>query len=330
MTPDEPPDEPIRRAGWRPSGHCVIFACDIAGFGDASRTDDVRRHMRGALYARLETSLAAGGISFADSYWEDRGDGVLVALPPDVPVEPLLVDVADTLRAELARYNKVAADIARIRLRVSVHTGDADFDGRGLVGTAVNHAFRILDAPAFKEALRESGAWFSVIVSERVFEDVVRRAAGRIVPDDYRRVDVSVKETAAPAWIRIPGVPGVPAPRPEAPLDVATTAAPPLPPPPLAGEAAPDRPTILTLVDRMLDVPLLSSVQGRERVVGALRRDIAGAVSRQAEARLDCFAILTTCLDYPGGLKELLDVTKGLAGESLSVHRLEQAIAQFL
>ncbi|TYK52873.1 hypothetical protein FXF68_03735 [Actinomadura decatromicini] len=321
MTPDEPVRREGARAGWRPSGHCVIVGCDIAGFGDADRSDDIRRHMRDALYTRLETSLAAGGVSFADSYWEDRGDGVLLALPPDVPVEPLLVDVADTLRAELARYNKVAADIARIRLRVSVHTGDAEFDGRGLVGAAVNHAFRILDAPAFKEALRESGAWFSLIVSERVFEEVVRRAAGRIVPDDYRRVDVAVKETDASAWIRIPGAA---APVARAPLDVATTS------PPLAGEPAPDRPTIFTLVDRMLDVPLLGSAQGRERVVGALRRDIAGAVSRQAEARLDCFAILMTCLDYPGGLKELVDVTKGLAGESLSVHRLEQAIAQFL
>ncbi|WP_141582123.1 hypothetical protein [Actinomadura sp. WMMA1423] len=317
---------------WRPSGHCVIVGCDIAGFGDAERTDDVRRHMRDALYRHLGASFTAAGVSLADCYWEDRGDGALIALRPHVEVEPVLVDVADMLRAELGRYNRVASQIARIRLRVSVHTGEALFDGHGLVGTAVNHAFRILDAPAFKEALGASGAWFGVVVSERVHDDVVRHARGRIIPEDYRRIEVAVKETAGPAWIRVPGATG----RPEASRDLA--AGPPQAGVPQAGvpqaagppTSGPDRPVIFELVDRMLEVPVLASPQGRDQVVSALRRDVAAAVTRQAGARMDCFAILTTCLDYPGGLKELVDVVKGLAGDSLSVHRLEQAIARFL
>jgi hypothetical protein len=309
---------------WHPSGHCAIVGCDIAGFGDPARTDDVRRHMRDALYRHLGASLTAAGVSLADCYWEDRGDGALIALGPRVEVEPVLVDVADRLRAELGRYNRVASEIARIRLRMSVHTGEAVFDGHGLVGTAVNHTFRILDAPAFKEALARADAWFGVCVSERVWDDVVRHARGRIVPEDYRRIEVSVKETGGAAWIRVPGAPGCP----ESSQDLAATGSPQTAPPPPA--AAPGRPAIFELVDRMLEVPLLASPQGRDQVVAALRRDVAAAVTRQTGARMDCFAILTTCLDYPGGLKELVDVAKGLAGESLSVHRLEQAIARFL
>ncbi|WP_433463697.1 effector-associated domain 2-containing protein [Spirillospora sp. CA-128828] len=318
------PDAGVEGPRWHPSGHCVIVACDIAGFGDRARTDDVRRHMRDALYRRLDVSLAAGGITLAGCYWEDRGDGAMIAVPPGVPVEPLLVDVADMLRAELSRYNKTAAEIARIRLRVSVHTGEAEFDGRGLVGTAVNHAFRILEAPAFKESLRESGAWFALIVSQQVYEDVVQHAAGRIVPDDYLRIDVSVKETGGPAWVRVQGarVQG-PDGGPVSAGELAATSPP-------AVHAGADRPTIFDLVDRMLEIPLLSSPRGRDQVVGLLRRDVAGAISRQPEARMDCVSILNTCLDYPGALKELVDVTKGLAGDALSVHRLEQAIARFL
>lgn len=320
MLPDFDPTGPL----WRPSGPCVIVCCDIAGFGDAARTDDVRRHMRDALYRHLDVSLAAAGVLLADCYWEDRGDGAMIVLRPHLEVEQVLVDVADTLRAELGRHNRVASEIARIRLRMSVHTGEAVFDGHGLVGTAVNHAFRVLDAPAFKEALGESGAWFGLAVSERVHSDVVRHARGRIIPEDYRRIEVSVKETDTAAWVRVPGTGA----RPEAHLELA--AGPPRPsvsaPPP----DGPGRPAVFDLVDRMLEVPLLSSPQGRDQVVGALRRDVAAAVTRHAGARMDCFAILTTCLDYPGGLKELVDVTKGLVGESLSVHRLEQAIVRIL
>ncbi|SNR26390.1 effector-associated domain 2-containing protein [Actinomadura mexicana] len=320
MLPDFDATGPL----WRPSGPCVIVGCDIAGFGDAARTDDVRRHMRDALYRHLDVSLAAAGVSPADCYREDRGDGAMIVLRPHLEVERVLVDVADTLRAELGRHNRVAAEIARIRLRVSVHTGEAVFDGHGLVGTAVNHAFRILDAPAFKEALGESGAWFGLVVSERVHSDVVRHAKGRIIPEDYRRIEVSVKETDTSAWVRVPGTGG----RPEAHPELA--AGPPRPPVPAPPPDGAGRPAVFDLVDRMLEVPLLSSPQGRDQVVGALRRDVAAAITRQPGARMDCFAILTTCLDYPGGLKELVDVTRGLAGESLSVHRLEQAIVRIL
>ncbi|MEU9871521.1 hypothetical protein AB0C87_27165 [Actinomadura sp. NPDC048021] len=322
MLPDFDATGPL----WRPSGPCVIVGCDIAGFGDATRTDDVRRHMRDALYRHLDVSLAAAGVLLADCYWEDRGDGAMIALRPHLEVEPVLVDVADTLRAELGRHNRVASEIARIGLRMAVHTGEAVFDGHGLVGTAVNHTFRILDAPAFKEALGASGAWFGLVVSERVHSDVVRHARGRIIPEDYRRIEVAVKETDASAWIRLPGAD---AGRPDAHRNPATAVSPRpsvFAPPP----DAPDRPAVFELVDRMLEVPLLSSPQGRDQVVGALRRDVAAAVTRHAGARMDCFAILTTCLDYPGGLKELVDVTRGLAGESLSVHRLEQAMARIL
>ncbi|MGI5207356.1 effector-associated domain 2-containing protein [Spirillospora sp. CA-108201] len=321
MLPDHDATVPL----WRPSGPCVIVGCDIAGFGDAARTDDVRRHMRDALYRHLDVSLSAAGVLLADCYWEDRGDGAMIALRPHLEVESVLVDVADTLRAELGRHNRVASEIARIRLRMAVHTGEAVFDGHGLVGTAVNHAFRILDAPAFKDALAESGAWFGLVVSERVHSDVVRHARGRIIPEDYRRIEVSVKETDASAWVRLPGAGARSDAHPYPAAAVSPTPSADAPP-----RDAPGRPAVFDLVDRMLEVPLLSSPQGRDQVVGALRRDVAAAVTRHTGARMDCFAILTTCLDYPGGLKELVDVTRGLAGESLSVHRLEQAMARIL
>lgn len=320
---------------WRPAGNCALFVCDVVSFGDASRTDDVRTHMRAALYRRLEVSFEDAGISFAGCYREDRGDGVLVAVPPEVPADLLLAPVADMLKAELRRYNKTAADIARIRLRVAVNTGEAHWDGNGLVGSAVNHTFRILEEPRFKEMLRDSGASLALIVSRGVYEDVVRHGQGRADPDDYQRIDVSVKETETAAWVRIMGPaarPGgavgpvsapehVPGAAQTAVAEATRTAAP-------AAEL--DRMARFEVVDRMLDVAIMAREQGRDEVVRALRREIAGAVPRHPEARLDCYSIISTCLDYPGGMRELLDVLRGFAGGSMSMHRLEQAIAQVL
>lgn len=331
---------------WVPHGTCAIFACDIASFGDASRTDDVREIMREAMYRHLDEGLRAAGVGLEKRYHEDRGDGVMVLVSADVGTEPLLTTVVDRLRAELRRYNKAAADVAKIRLRVAVHTGEARHDGNGVVGTAVNHAFRILDAQPFKDALKESGAALAVVVSQRVHNDVVRHGPGLIDPDEYRPIDIAVKETEGTAWVRVPGAAAAPI---ETDTDAAASGAEVVERPAAAAGvpsggfgadgrvgAGPDGPDVVPpmavfeVVDRMLDVPLMASEQGREQVMGVLRREVAGAVPRQATARMDVYAIVTTCLDYPGGLRELLMAIKGLAGESMAVLRLEQTIARVL
>ncbi|MFD0901106.1 effector-associated domain 2-containing protein [Actinomadura sediminis] len=352
MSTDELGELPVDEQGgrWTPHGACVILAFDIAAFGDTARTDDVRRIMRDAMYRQIDVSLRAGGVEPADRYREDRGDGAMVLVRPTVGTEALLTTVVDTLRAELRRYNKAAADVAKIRLRAAVHTGEARHDGNGVVGTAVNHAFRILDAQPFKDALDESGMALAVVVSQRVYDDVVRHGPGLVDPDEYRPIGIAVKETEGAAWVRVPGA-GAPraeqgggngsaagggaevAERPPAPavaahdvlraggVDGAGVAAAPGAVPPGA---------VFEVVDRMLDVPLMASESGREQVLGVLRGEIAGSVPRQATARTDVYAIVTTCLDYPGGLGELLAAIKGLAGEPIAVLRLEQTIARVL
>ncbi|WP_125617731.1 effector-associated domain 2-containing protein [Actinomadura sp. WAC 06369] len=323
---------------WVPRGTCAIFACDIASFGDASRTDDVREIMREAMYRHLDEGLRAAGVGLEKRYREDRGDGAMVLVSADVGTEPLLTTAVDTLRAELRRYNKAAAEVAKIRLRVAVHTGEAHHDGNGVVGTAVNHAFRILDAQPFKDALNESGMALAVVVSQRVHDDVVKHGPGLIDPDEYRRIDIAVKETEGAAWVRVPGAGSRPmAPsgsevvqRPPDPVaaagDVPRAGEPPFPPEP---EPVPPQ-AVFEVVNAMCEVPLMATEQGRNQVMRIVRGEISGAVPRQSETRMDVYAIVTTCLDYPGGLGELLAAIKGLAGEPMAVLRLEQTIARVL
>ncbi|MGI8329933.1 effector-associated domain 2-containing protein [Actinomadura scrupuli] len=324
---------------WRPAGHCAVFACDIDAFGNTSRNDHVREHMHKALYQGLESSFQKSEIPLDGCYHEDRGDGVMVIVPPDVATERLVTSVVDRLRAELRHYNEVSSETAQIRLRVAVHTGEAHWDGRGIVSTAVNHTFRILDAQPFKDALRASGSHLALIVSQQVYDDVVRHGRGLIDPGEYHKVGISVKETASTAWIRVPG-PNAPraepspdtTPEPSAQMEPAsstdprrrgTTRS-------AARSAFDDPMTLFELVDSLLEVSMMASERGREQVVGALRMEIAGMIPRHSQARPDLFSIVRTCLDYPGGLQELLTTIKRFAGDSLPVYRLEQTIARIL
>ena len=310
--------------GWRPSGGCSLFVCDIASFGHASRTDGVQEHLRAVMYAALRGSFDDAKIGYDQCYQEDRGDGAMIAVPPDLDTALLLTSVVDRLRAEVRRHNAVSNAAAQMRLRVAVHTGEVRWDGQGLVGTAVNHVFRLLDAAVFKDALSQSGAGLALIVSQRVHDDVVRHGRGLVDPGDYRQVEVRVKETETTAWIAIPGHrrQGT-GPTQEVVPQSDLPSVPPL-------TRGSDVQILFELVDRVLDIPLMRAERGREQVVGVLSIDIAGVIPRSAEARSDVHAIIRTCLDYPGGLQEVLQAIRGFVGDSMAVQRLEQTIARLL
>jgi hypothetical protein len=310
--------------GWRPTGICSLFLVDIASFGDVSRTDDIRGHMRTAMYAGLKTSFDSSGIAFARCYREDRGDGAMVAVPPGADTAVLLTSVAERLRAEVRLHNACSSESAQMRLRVAVHTGEVRADDNGLVGTAVNHAFRILDAAPFKEVLKDSGAGLALIVSDRVHEDVVKHGAGLIDPEDYRPVDISVKETETTAWVRVPGM-RLPAQFSQA-VDRAESGNPQGAGP--NGRSA--NQLMFELVDLALEIPLMRAERGRDRVVDALSPEISGVIPRSADARSDVYSLIRTCLDYRGGLEELRQALKGFVGDSMAMHRFEQTIARLL
>ena len=61
---------------------------------------------------------------------------------------------------------------------------------------AINHAFRLAEAPALRSALDASPGALALIVSDWLFGEVVRHHPAA-EPGSYRKVQVVVKETAA-------------------------------------------------------------------------------------------------------------------------------------
>jgi tetratricopeptide (TPR) repeat protein len=110
------------------------------------------------------------------------------------------------LALALAEHNQTQEAEARFRLRFAIHAGEVRNDDHGVAGTAINFAFRLLDAAELKAALSGSSGLLAVIASRWFFEEVIRHDQAS-VPASYRKVLVAVKETRASAWIRLPGDP---------------------------------------------------------------------------------------------------------------------------
>jgi hypothetical protein len=183
---------------------CSVLAFDIVAFGDRRRDDDVQLYVRSRLYRILETAFAEVGLPRWRCHREDRGDGVLLVVPPPVSAELLVTPLADRVRAGLRRHNKLSSDAAQIRLRMALHAGHVHFDPYGVAGQTLVHAFRLLEAPAFKTAFAAMPCELGLVVSDRVYEDVIRHGPDLIDPASYDAISVSVKETEARAWVHFP------------------------------------------------------------------------------------------------------------------------------
>jgi hypothetical protein len=132
---------------------------------------------------------------------QDRGDGVLVLVPATIPKAQLADRLPPRLTAGLRRYNATCATEARIRLRMSLHAGDARLANNGIVGNEVNFACRLVDSDGLRAAHRNSAELISIIVSDGFYrEGVVHEPAAE--PQLYRAVMVQEKEVSTHAWIR--------------------------------------------------------------------------------------------------------------------------------
>jgi hypothetical protein len=186
--------------------HRTILVFDIEQSNHPMRTNHDRVIIHEALYAAVRTALGR-----AKYHHEDRGDGVLVLVPPEVPKGRLVSNLLARLEAALARHNAAMgrqnatrAAATQVRLRVAVHAGEVTFDGHGVVGAAVDHTFRLAEAPPLKAALATSTGVCGLMTSAWFFDEVVRHHPDA-QPELFRHIETQVKETLISAYMRVPG-----------------------------------------------------------------------------------------------------------------------------
>ncbi|WP_141578128.1 tetratricopeptide repeat protein [Actinomadura sp. WMMA1423] len=187
--------------GAGPAVHRTILCLDVEGFG--RRTNGDQLAIRAGLYRALRRALDDSGVPASSCYCEDRGDGAMILIGPDVPKELVAGPFPARLATLIERHNRGAQPGARIRVRVAVHAGEIHHDDHGVAGTAINKAFRLLSAPPLKDALSASPGVLALITSGWFFEEVVRQnpACGAAA---FRPARVAVKEFRERAWMRPP------------------------------------------------------------------------------------------------------------------------------
>jgi tetratricopeptide (TPR) repeat protein len=191
--------------------HRTIVVVDVEEFGDRCRTSVHQVAVRAGLYHALRRAFDRAGVSWDACDHEDRGDGVVVLAPAETPKTPLVDAVPHALVKALREHNTTHAVAARIRLRMAVHAGEVTYDRHGFTSTAVNVAFRLLDAAPLKTVLAESPGVLAVITSGWFFDEVVRHSPACDAAA-YRPVRICVKETSMVAWIGRPDHPFPPVP----------------------------------------------------------------------------------------------------------------------
>jgi hypothetical protein len=183
--------------------HRSIVVVDVEGFGDDRRASWQQVAVRDGLYRAMESAFGQAGIPWGGCDREDRGDGIFILIPPEVPKELLAESLPPALAAELDRHNRTHDAPERIRLRMALHAGEVRYDRHGTTAAAVNLAFRLLEADALKVALAAAPGVLAVITSAWFFHEVIRHNPA-CDPAAYNRAQVTVKETTTTGWIHLP------------------------------------------------------------------------------------------------------------------------------
>jgi hypothetical protein len=178
-----------------------ILAVDIED--SATRNNSAKAHMRAAMYDLVIEAFALSGLAEHDhDPFTDRGDGILALIhPTDHVPKTVLLDTVVPGLSQLMTLHNLCYPTDGFRLRAVLHAGEVHHDGRAPFGEALDVAFRLLDARETKLALRRSTAPLMLVVSEQIFQTVVRHRYAGIDPLSFSPFD---GRAAVRGWLHAP------------------------------------------------------------------------------------------------------------------------------
>ena len=189
--------------------NCTVVRTDVVEFGAAGRDDEAHKIIKKALAAMTQLALRP---VWDTCRCEDRGDGLLVIVSPDVPTAEIIERLVTMLPPLLKRHNLTYSAASRIQLRLAIEVGPIEDTEFGVTGRSIIGVSRMLDAHAFKRAMAVQGAILGVIVSPFVYETHIKPDGSLLDPADYTEIPVRVKEARTSAWMQLIGR-AVPRPR---------------------------------------------------------------------------------------------------------------------
>ncbi|WP_413811284.1 hypothetical protein [Streptomyces sp. OE57] len=136
---------------------------------------------------------------------QPQGDQEFAVLPAGTPEQVVLGEFIRNLTVALGECNAHRPRKQPMRLRLAMDLGVARTAALGHSGPAPIAVARYLNAPPLKSVLSGTRTTnLAVIVSDRLYQDVVQHHSHGLDPDQYLKVHVRHDEFAGYGWIQIP------------------------------------------------------------------------------------------------------------------------------
>jgi hypothetical protein len=156
----------------------LIIAMDLEHYSQLP--DSGQREAQRAMSELLNEAGQHGALERAQWDIQPQGDGELALLPPGIDEAAVITSLMREVTSGLYKYNRRtnphnrrADPSARLRMRIAIHEGLTYVADSGFAGDAVNTACRLRDAKEAKDALRNTDNDVVLIVSERIYRDVI-------------------------------------------------------------------------------------------------------------------------------------------------------------
>ncbi len=185
--------------------HRGILVVDIEGYSRPPRTNRTRGRLRDTLYLLLDKAIGSSGIP-ANQHEppQDQGDGALLLFHPQVPKNRLLHPLITNLAEGLTDHNRRVPERELLRLRVVVHAGELMRDEHGWFGEDLDQAFSLVNSDTLRARLAETARPLVLLITNQVYQGIVRHELAGIDPSNCEQVHASVKLGEIRAWLHIP------------------------------------------------------------------------------------------------------------------------------
>jgi hypothetical protein len=168
----------------------TVVATNVLGFDRLLRSAGDRRVMHAAMVDMTRSALTGMG---EECLFEDRGDGMLVVVPPGVPTPAIMGRLTGALPAALRWHNRIYNICAQIQMRIAVDTAPVGRPDPVMAG-------QLLATPALAQAISRSRANLGMIVSSSVYDTAIRPYGG---PVEYQPVRVEGPGSPQQAWMQM-------------------------------------------------------------------------------------------------------------------------------
>jgi hypothetical protein len=175
------------------------FGVDVVEYSRRSAPQQFEVQRRLAAMARQV--LRDAGLDLRDTDRQDAGDGMMVVLPPGPEMHRVLPRLLHGWRARLVADNGAHPEDP-IRLRLSVAAGPFLTSAIGFTGGTIIEIGRLLDSAVLRRAVVEHpDADLVVLVSDRLYADVVGEGWPGLDPAQFEPFEVHVKTYRKLAWL---------------------------------------------------------------------------------------------------------------------------------